>query len=76
MLENAPTECFDGSVLESLLSRDTVFPDLDSCDFPGRIGRPNHFSFWRDVLKADKEILSIFCNGYFELIFSLRMVAL
>lgn len=31
----------------------------------GRIGRPEHFSFWRDVLKADEDILSIIRDGYF-----------
>ena len=31
---------------------------------PGRISRPEHYPFWRDVLKADPDILSIIRDGY------------
>ena len=41
------------------------FPVLSDEDVPGRIGRPEYYSFWRDVLKADEEILSIVRDGYF-----------
>ena len=31
---------------------------------PGRISRPEQFSFWRDVLQPGEEILSIIRDGY------------
>ena len=42
----------------------SVFPDIPDDFVPGRISRPEHYPFWRDVLKADPEILSIIREGY------------
>ena len=63
--DNSPPELFDGSSFEAFRSPDIGFPILSDEDVPGRIGRPEYFSFWKHVLKADEEILSIIKDGYF-----------
>ena len=40
------------------------FLELTDADVPGRISRPEFYSFWRDVLEAPQEILDIVMNGY------------
>ena len=62
--ENSPPEAFDGATFESFRDRDVFFPELSDADVPGRIGRPEFFSFWRDVLKAPADILEIIQDGY------------
>ena len=40
------------------------FLELTDADVPGRISRPEFYSFWRDVLEAPPDILDIVLNGY------------
>ena len=61
--ESALTDLAGGSFEEYSASFDH-FPDLPEDFVPGRISQERHFSFWRDVLKADSEILSIIRDGY------------
>ena len=42
----------------------SVFLEIPDDFVPGRISRPEHFAFWRDVLQADEETLSIVRDGY------------
>lgn len=60
----SPSDASHETLFEAYASTLTVFPDLDESDVPGRIGSPEFFPFWRDVLEADDEILSIIKHGY------------
>ena len=62
-LEDGLSEAAGGSFEDYAASFDS-FPDLPDDFVPGRISEPSFFSFWRDVLKADPEVLSIVKDGY------------
>ena len=53
-----------GGSFEDYAATFDEFPDLPEDFVPGRISEPRFFSFWRDVLRADEEILSIVRDGY------------
>ena len=61
--EEALTELSGGS-FEDFSATFDAFPDLPEDFVTGRISDPAFFSFWRDVLRADEDILSIIKYGY------------
>ena len=38
--------------------------DLSKADVPGRIAKPEYYSFWKDVLQAPEPILKSLREGY------------
>ena len=64
LVDHRPSALLPPVVFEDFSDSLLEFPEIPDDFVPGRISRPEFYSFWEQVLKPGEEILSIIRDGY------------